>query len=584
MNQKRFFLPTIVFFAIGTAMCIGVLNFHSVKYAGLNLEKASVAQHLNVDSGEDSYSPTVKDIQLNASLSTNEAVDTAAVAEEPTTAPETNAPNTSAQIPPETISIHQLEDLSHKNDKITLEPSLRSYTPGQTIAAMNPTSYVPPVNTNLNKNVFGFAPYWNFALYTQQYQWDKLSTIGFFSLTCGDSGEWYYDDAGWNTWNSATMDSVIATAHANGVKVVPVVKNFDRYSIRRLVDYYDECDTDPVNCPRQFLIRRILDQVNNKNVDGVNVDFEYFGSQTYPVDDKLRADFVSFMDELADRVHAARPGSQVSIDSIASAGNWYTAYDVAGFGASSVDYVLVMAYDFYTTNSAMGAPVSPLYGGQYWYTVSASMNDIAAQMPRAKILMGIPYYGLEYQVDPWEWPEKNATVVGSAYTTTYRVVTDPVYDEWHNAGTIHYDSGEKMTWYAYGWPDVTWGPDYWEGYYDDPTSLSAKYDFVNANSLGGIGIWALGYDYGRTELWDTIFNKFSMSDFVVIFKPGTTQAQRNALYSLFGVTVTNANPNNDNMVYVKPISRLSVDVIRDFKARREVLGAFFPNSGQNELF
>ena len=38
-----------------------------------------------------------------------------------------------------------------------------------------------------------------------------------------------------------------------------------------------------------------------------------------------------------------------------------------------------------------------------------------------------------------------------------------------------------------------------------------KYDFAQFNDLKGIGIWALGYDAGRTELWNLLYAKFGES-------------------------------------------------------------------------
>ncbi|MGZ3899107.1 MAG: CUB domain-containing protein, partial [Bacteroidia bacterium] len=44
---------------------------------------------------------------------------------------------------------------------------------------------------------------------------------------------------------------------------------------------------------------------------------------------------------------------------------------------------------------------------------------------------------------------------------------------------------------------------------DDIYSMGRKYDLVNQRGLGGIGIWALGYDDGMTSFWNLIQNKFS---------------------------------------------------------------------------
>ena len=45
-------------------------------------------------------------------------------------------------------------------------------------------------------------------------------------------------------------------------------------------------------------------------------------------------------------------------------------------------------------------------------------------------------------------------------------------------------------------------------YYDDAQSLATKYDLVNQYDVRGIGIWALGYDGSRPELYAVIKDKF----------------------------------------------------------------------------
>jgi hypothetical protein len=39
--------------------------------------------------------------------------------------------------------------------------------------------------------------------------------------------------------------------------------------------------------------------------------------------------------------------------------------------------------------------------------------------------------------------------------------------------------------------------------------FSIKYDWIKKNKLGGVGIWALGYDNGYSDLWDILAEKFS---------------------------------------------------------------------------
>ena len=46
-------------------------------------------------------------------------------------------------------------------------------------------------------------------------------------------------------------------------------------------------------------------------------------------------------------------------------------------------------------------------------------------------------------------------------------------------------------------------------YFEDVKSLSIKYDWIKKNNFGGVGIWALGYDHGYSELWNLLTEKFS---------------------------------------------------------------------------
>jgi hypothetical protein len=46
-------------------------------------------------------------------------------------------------------------------------------------------------------------------------------------------------------------------------------------------------------------------------------------------------------------------------------------------------------------------------------------------------------------------------------------------------------------------------------WYDDPDSFGAKVDYALEQGLAGIGIWALGHEAGREELWWTLRHRLS---------------------------------------------------------------------------
>ena len=49
-------------------------------------------------------------------------------------------------------------------------------------------------------------------------------------------------------------------------------------------------------------------------------------------------------------------------------------------------------------------------------------------------------------------------------------------------------------------------------WYEDSLTLAKKYDWVNEKNIGGVGIWALGYDNGYPDLWKLLGAKFALNE------------------------------------------------------------------------
>src|SRR4029077_1938304 len=75
-----------------------------------------------------------------------------------------------------------------------------------------------------------------------------------------------------------------------------------------------------------------------------------------------------------------------------------------------------------------------------------------------------------------------------------------------------YDSVEQAPWTEYQKQTctTTYGcvTSWRQLYYDDAASLKLRYDLVNRTALRGAGIWALGYDGTRPELYQALADKF----------------------------------------------------------------------------
>ena len=214
-------------------------------------------------------------------------------------------------------------------------------------------------------------------------------------------------------------------------------------------------------------------------LDGVNIDFEGLYSSD-------RGTLINnFMKELTDSVHSAFPGKEVSF--AAPSINWSGTWDFTGL-AASCDYIFIMGYDFNGKWSTHAGPTAPLTGGAYNITNTVFVQY--ASVNPGKLILGVPYYGNHWEtysqnqnadvkkyvgITLFESAEANAEVYGKLWSTTY-----------------------QTPWYR--WNDGNWN----QVWYDNDSSLGMKYDLVLANHLKGVGIWALGYDGDRQELWNEI--------------------------------------------------------------------------------
>jgi spore germination protein YaaH len=216
-------------------------------------------------------------------------------------------------------------------------------------------------------------------------------------------------------------------------------------------------------------------------------------------------------------MHQSLPGSNVTVSVYASAAKFPKIYDIGAI-AKATDGIFMMAYDFATSGSDNAMPTDPLYGykeGKYWYDVSTAVEDFAKVMPKNKLILGLPWYGYDYPVSQpsvkaakddgyysyyWYRGRKYRTFVArpQAHASTYALAKSNIAPDQEG-----WDEEAQVGWKAYkdsdGWRMI---------YLDDEKSLGIKYDFAKQQGLGGVGMWALGFDDGSTELWTLLEDKF----------------------------------------------------------------------------
>ncbi len=78
--------------------------------------------------------------------------------------------------------------------------------------------------------------------------------------------------------------------------------------------------------------------------------------------------------------------------------------------------------------------------------------------------------------------------------------------ESQTAGLL-WDTKSNTQWYTYQ-ESSKW----FQVWFDTDESLSLKYDLADARGYRGVGMWALGYDGSRPELWDELRSRYLVAD------------------------------------------------------------------------
>ncbi len=321
----------------------------------------------------------------------------------------------------------------------------------------------------LTHKVFGWHPYWANATAYMSYDYAALSHIAYFSYEVDTATGGYTTLRGWDT------TPIISYAHQRGVKVMLTVTNFGSQRNTELL-------TDTAK--QWNLINTLITQLQSRNGDGVNFDFE-----TVPAAQK--ANMVSFCRRAVKGIKAALPTAEISLATPAV--NWSDGWDLGAL-AGICDYLIMMGYNYYWSGSATAGPVAPVSGENYHIGRSINEDYLDAGVPSGKLLMGVPWYG-------YDWPvtssARKAATTGTGTSRIYNAAlalaagNTRIFDDLTGVPWVSYESA--------GWRQM---------WYDDSLSLQIKSNMAKELHLAGIGIWALSYEAGRPELWKGLKTAF----------------------------------------------------------------------------
>lgn len=212
------------------------------------------------------------------------------------------------------------------------------------------------------------------------------------------------------------------------------------------------------------LLREMWREAETKGYRGINIDFEYVKAE----DKKLYAAFVRRATELFHLFGISLSVALAPKTSADQKGLLYEGIDYYALGAAS-DEVILMTYEWgYTYSEPMA--VAPIH------MVRRVAEYALTEIPREKILLGIPNYGYDWPL-PYEKGRTRAESLGTL--EAIRLAVD-------HGSVIQFDERSKTPWFRY-WQ---YGVQH-EVWFEDVRSLLAKFQLAGELGLRGVMYWQL---------------------------------------------------------------------------------------------
>ena len=246
---------------------------------------------------------------------------------------------------------------------------------------------------------------------------------------------------------------------------------------------------------RQRFVQSAVDFVRRHDLDGFDVDWEYPGlpgnGNTHRPEDK--PNFTSVMADLRaalDKDAAAR-GKASLLTLAAGAFPAFIGHTEMAKVQASVDFVNLMTYDFRVASvERIAGHHANLYdtpNDEKRRSADRAVREfLAAGVPAAKLVMGVPFYGRGWRdVHPAADGLYQLGVAAEGMNLSYGQL----------AGAVIGRAGFSRHWDATAQAPYLWNASQRIFIsYDDPESLRLKANYVRAKGLGGVMFWQYAED------------------------------------------------------------------------------------------
>lgn len=248
------------------------------------------------------------------------------------------------------------------------------------------------------------------------------------------------------------------------------------------------------------------------NFDGLDIDWEY------PDTEAEKAQFTKLIQSLRSKLDAQglKDDKYYQLSAAVTTNHNNIQYINPAVTAPLLDSVNVMAYDIHGAFDPLTGHNAPLFENSHDEDKDLNVADTMTayadtwQVPKAKLMMGIPYYGRG-------WGHVPGTEIIAGLPGMFNTGAASVKGAWDDADQLTgtnpwYVLKQKLNTgeYTRYWDSESHVPYLYSKTkqefltYDDPQSIKEKVDYINAQGFGGAILWDISGDTPEHELGNIV--------------------------------------------------------------------------------
>lgn len=338
--------------------------------------------------------------------------------------------------------------------------------------------YSPLPSLSQRKQVIGFLPYWLISQ-TQPSYTNLITNLTYFGLTIGPDGHLVKllnpqeEEPGWTTFKQDRLQNIFTKAQKDKIDTSLLIFTSNEEDISNIIN--------SSSISAKNLMTDIIPLMKTGGFNSLNLDIESF--QEASLSTQLK--YAEFLQEIK-KILSENNINTLTVD-ITPESLIKPRLTNLSLISQIADYIVLMTYDYHYLHSLLTGPVAPIGGANLIreYDVETAIKLALEKIPAEKIILGVPLYG-------YEWETLTPQPIAGVIPNSGKVASVKKISKILSSCSQCLTGVEETSQEPY--LIIPEGLYFRQIFYENQESLTKKLALVKKYHLGGMALWALGYE------------------------------------------------------------------------------------------